>query len=196
MSANDPYRPPAPPAPATEVLGAPTAGPTRPWWQRGWGVAAIGIVALIIGAGIGAAGKGSTKTVTAAASTTTIQAAQTPTRTVTVTRVVVHTHTQTQTAAAAAPSEPSSGGSSQGGGHSYSGDGTKNLGTIIISQPSTLHWKAEGGVFGVTGATSGYEHSIGISSQASSGESAVEPGTYKEVNVIATGAWSITISPG
>ena len=191
MSAQGPSGPPAQPAPA-----APSVGPKRPWWQRGWGAAAIGLVGLVIGAGIGAAGKGSTKTVTAAGGITTVQAAQTPTHTVTVTHVVVHTHTQTQAAAAAASPPASSSAGGEGGGHSYSGDGTKNLGTLTISQPSTLHWHASEGFFGITGATSQYEHSIAISSKASSGESAVEPGTYHEVNVLASGEWSITISPG
>jgi hypothetical protein len=50
-------RPPAPPpAPPTEVL--PKSARRLSWWQRGWGVAAIGIVCLVIGVGIGAGSSG------------------------------------------------------------------------------------------------------------------------------------------
>jgi hypothetical protein len=200
-----PLRPPMPPSPPTEVLGGPPKGPRRPWWQHGWGAALVGVVGLILGAAIGASGgKGSTSTVTTEGAAKTVQVGQAPTHTVTITHVVVHNQTRPVTA----PAPESSGGGSSGGGssgggssgggggQSYSGDGTKNLGTVTISQPSTLHWTAGGGFFGITGATSGYEHTIAISSQASSGESAVEPGTYKEVNVLGQGGWSITISPG
>ncbi len=184
----------AEPQPPTQVMGEPD-GPNRPWWQRGWGVAAIGVVGLLVGAGIGASGKGTTKTVTNEAAAS--QQAKVPAETVTVnhTRTVVHLHTHTVTAASE-PSEPSAESSSAGGGKTYSGNGSKSLGTVEVSQPSTIHWHAAGGLFGMDGCTDPCEHTIGISSQASSGESAVEPGTYKEVSVASSGEWSISISPG
>jgi hypothetical protein len=158
-------------------------------------VAGIAVLGLIVGAGIGAAGKSTTKTVTDEGPTTTVQAAQTPARTVT--HVVVHNHTRTRTVTQAAePAESPSGGASEGGGNSYSGDGTKSLGTLTITQPSTLHWHASEGFFAVEGATSGYDHTIAISSKASSGESSIEPGSYHEVSVLAQGEWSFTITPG
>jgi hypothetical protein len=191
MSGPEPPRPPSPPAPPTTVL--PVAGETakRPWWQRGWGVAAIAVAGLIVGAGIGTAGKSTAKTVTDKGTTTTVQAAATPVRTIT--HVVVHTHTVTTQAPAETKSSEES---SSGSAGSYSGSGTKSLGTITILQPSTIHWRATGGVFGITGATANYEHSIALSSKAASGESAVEPGTYNNVQVLAFEEWSFTIDPG
>lgn len=199
LSAPEPPRPPRRAEPCTEVLGKPTQPPTRKWWQHGCGAVAIGVVGLLVGvaAGIGASGSSSTKTVTAKGTTTTVQVALPPAHTVT--RVVVHTHTVTQTLAAA-PTKPSSGsntetsssGSAEG---SYSGNGTKNLGTISVSQPSVLHWHATGGIFTITGLTSPAEHAIAVSSKASSGETVVEPGTYHEVSVIALGEWGVTITP-
>jgi len=57
------YPPPMMPAPTPRRLA---------WWQRGWAVAGIGVLALLIGAGAGAgAGKGDTKTSTVAAGTVT-----------------------------------------------------------------------------------------------------------------------------
>jgi len=121
-----------------------------------------------------------------------VQGTPPPARTVTVTHVVVHTHTITQTQTAA-PSEASPSSSNSAG--SYTGNGTKSLGTITVSQPSVLHWHATGGEFGIDGETVPNEHTIGVASTASSGESVVEPGTYHEVMVVAGGEWSFTITP-
>jgi uncharacterized membrane protein YgcG len=198
MSVPEPPRPPAAPAPPTQALTPPSpARPKRNWWQRGWGVVLAAVLGVVVGGAIGAAGNGSTKTVTTEGTARTVQSGQAPTHTVTVTHLVVRNHTRIVTAPASAPASESSGeGSSGGGGKSYSGDGIKSIGTVTVSQPSTLRWHASGGVFGVTGATSGYEHTIAIDSKASSGESAVEPGTYHEVGVTGAGEWSFTISPG
>jgi hypothetical protein len=195
MSVPEPPRSPGPP---TEILGA-TGQPTRKWWQQGWGVAAIAAMGLLVGAGagIGAAGGSTTKTVTSEGRTTTVEGAAPPARTVTVSHVVVHTHTVTQTQTAP-PSESSSAESSSSGSApgSYSGNGSKNLGAITVSQPSVIHWHATGGFFYVSGASTGSEpHYIALSSKASGGESVVAPGTYAEVTVAALGEWSFSISP-
>jgi hypothetical protein len=190
VSTPEPPRPPSPPEPPTAILDESAAAPKRPWWQRGWGVAAIAIVGVIVGAGIGAAGKSSTKTVTNEGTTTTVQAAQTPARTVT--HVVVHTHTVTKTAAATPPAESSSESNSA---NSYSGSGTKTLGTITVSRPSVIHWRASGGAFSLGNAIEDSQH-IELFSKAASGESTIEPGTYHQVHVDALEAWSFTIDPG
>jgi hypothetical protein len=196
VSVPEPPRPPLPPEPRTAVLGEPPGAPQGPWWQRDWGVAAIAVLGLIIGAGIGAAigasGKGTTKTVTNEGTTATVEAAQTSARTVT--HFVVHTHTVTHTvtAAPAAPSEESSGGST---GNSYSGSGTKSLGTITVAQNSTIHWKAGGGFFSINNAPEDSQ-TINLTSQASSGEGAIEAGTYHKVTIAGVGEWSFTIDPG
>jgi hypothetical protein len=60
MNALGPPKPPTPPGPPTEVLGTP-APSKLPWWRRGWGVATIGVVCLLVGIGIGGASSSSTK---------------------------------------------------------------------------------------------------------------------------------------
>jgi hypothetical protein len=85
----------------------------------------------------------------------------------------------------------------------YKGNGVQSLGTITVSAPSTLRWSCpECSIFAVTG-TSGSGSAIVIDSQHhSSGESAVEPGTYHSVDVQAyaeggaAGDWTITIASG
>jgi hypothetical protein len=100
------------------------------------------------------------------------------------------TSTPTETKEAPPPERP----------QTFRGAGTENLGTITVTSPSTLEWTCRGClVFGVNGATSDYAGTIGIaSSNRSSGVTAVEPGTYKSVNVIAdegesNAGWSISI---
>jgi hypothetical protein len=82
----------------------------------------------------------------------------------------------------------------------FTGAGSENLGTISVTSPSTLEWTCRGClVFGLNGATSDYSATIGIdSSSHSSGVTAVEPGTYKSVSVIAdegetNAGWTIHI---
>jgi hypothetical protein len=94
--------------------------------------------------------------------------------------------TGTQTAAAAqgatatVPASP--------GSVSYSGNGGKNLGTITVSSSSTLRWTNDGAI-----QISDDSGGIAINSEAHSGSTAVEPGTYKNVHVNAIGKWTITI---
>lgn len=188
MSTPEPPIPPTPPAPPTEVLGTPP--PSRlPWWQRRWGAITIGIVGLFVGAGIGGAAGGNTKTVTetqqasAQAATTTVQP-----------RVVVHTHTVTVTAEShtTPPATPASPASAEGGGEgqSYSGNGGKSLGTIAVEKESTLEWTNDGSVFQIYTS-----EGVPVNSQAHSGTTVLEAGTYKSFQVNAVGNWTIKIVP-
>lgn len=182
-------RPPTPPAPPTEVLGAPAQSPTKKWWQHSWGAAVIGIVGLLVGvgAGIGASGSSSTKTITAEGRTTTVQAAPPPTRTVT--HVVVHTHTVTQTQAAA-PTESSPNGGSGAEVQTFSGNGGKSLGTITVAKESTLEWTNDGAIFQI------YTNAgVPVNSQAHSGSSVLEAGSYSSFQINAVGNWTIKIVP-
>lgn len=90
--------------------GAPSAPPAPssqgPWWKRGWGIAAIALVALAIGSGIGASANGKSKTKTIAgptiSSTVTATATATVRATVTTTPIVkrviaTRTHVVTHT---------------------------------------------------------------------------------------------------
>jgi hypothetical protein len=167
--------------------------------RRVWianGVAAL--VGLALGAAIGAAGKPSTKTVTIAGAVTTVHAGSTPARTVT--RVVVHTHTVTQEAKEAAPTTQTSGAGGDPG--PFSGNGSRSLGTITVPVASTLHWSCSScEIFGVDGLSENGSSIAVDSEHHGSGETAVEPATYKEVKVIvdeteSAGGWTIEITPG
>lgn len=81
-------------------------------------------------------------------------------------------------------------------GHSFTGNGTEELGTITARVPSTITWHCEGcAAFAFTSHLSGTE-AINVGSSASSGTSHLDPGVYPDAQVIANGSWSIVISPG
>ncbi|MGD0453786.1 MAG: hypothetical protein ABSB69_09310 [Solirubrobacteraceae bacterium] len=186
MSDPEPPREPRPPEPATQRLG-PSKTARMPWWKRTWGVVAIGLVGLLVGAGIGGAAGGPNKTVTE----TERAAAQTITNTITVNHahVVVHTHTVTvpaETTTQTASTDSSSGTGEQ----AYSGNGGKNLGTITVAEESTLEWTNDGDVFQIFS-----EDAVPVNSQAHSGSTVLEAGTYKGFQVNAVGNWTIKIVP-
>jgi hypothetical protein len=70
----------------------------------------------------------------------------------------------------------------------YSGNGGENLGTITISSSATLKWTNDGGLFSIITS-----EGVSVNSQASSGSSVLEAGTYHEFQVNAVGNWTITI---
>lgn len=84
-------------------------------------------------------------------------------------------------------------------GQSFSGNGTLNLGTISVSQSSKLTWTcnqcAGAGGFSVVSSADPNGDIIDISSNANSGSSVVDPGSYPETDVITNGSWTIHIAP-
>lgn len=149
----------------------------------------IGIVGLVIGAGIGAASKGTTKTVTER------REANAPTVTQTVrtgpTRVVVHTHTVTVTNESSTPPPATTPASAEGGAEqSYSGNGGKILGTIKVARESDLEWTNDGSIFQIFSS-----EGVPVNSQAHSGGTVLEPGSYGKFQVNAVGNWTIKIVP-
>lgn len=84
--------------------------------------------------------------------------------------------------------------------HLFEGNGSKSLGDISVSRESVLQWThdASGNFpgFTVIGFTADFSRSIVIDSTESDGESAVSPGDYQDVQVSATGDWTIEIVPG
>jgi hypothetical protein len=159
------------------------------WFEDYWRYLATAVAALAVGA---AAGVGvatgvpweSTESVVNPPSTSTVLRSRTETATDTVTNL--GTGTQTATAQGATATVPASSGSV-----SYSGNGGKNLGTIAVSSSSTLHWTNDGALIEINDDSNG----IAVNSEAHSGTTAVEPGTYKNVYVNASGDWTITITP-
>lgn len=77
-------------------------------------------------------------------------------------------------------------------GYSFRGNGGKALPPIRISQPSTLQWAANGGVFQIfsSGGLGG-----NVNSQASRGWTYLPAGRY-QMQVNAIGSWAITIGAG
>ncbi len=159
------------------------------WFEDNWRYLVTAVAGLAVGAAVAigvATGVPfeSTESVVNSPSTSTIRRVKTETATVTTN---VGTSTQTATAQGAATAEvPASSGSV-----SYSGNGGEDLGTINVSSSSTLHWTNDGAVIEIKDDSSG----IAVDSEDSNGTTAVEPGTYKNVFVNATGNWTITIEP-
>lgn len=126
------------------------------------------------------------------------------TKTLVVTQTVLQTRTvekrapmRTITVTRTATSSPRTSAASPPPGV-YSGQGTKNVGTITVSAPSTLQWVCDGcGAFSVTSNIDPNASTvIAVSSQASKGTTAVDPGTYNDVQVISDGSWAFRITPG
>jgi hypothetical protein len=163
------------------------------WMRAHWGATIAVIIGFVIGAIAGAGGKSdSTKTDTVtvasgpAAETVTVQAPSRSTKTVTV-QGATRVRTKTQTVAVK-PAPPAS------SGNSYSGNGEKNIGTLVVSRESLLQWHASGGTFGILNDPSDND-TIDVSSQAPSGETTVSAGTYHKVDILAIGDWGFTLVP-
>ena len=161
----------------------------RWWFEDYWRYLVTAVAGLAVGA---AAGVGvatgvpwqATESVVNPPSTSTVRRIKTETATATVTNVGTGTQTATAQGATATATVPASSGSV-----SYSGDGEKNLGTIAVSSSSTLHWTNEGALIQINDDSD----AIAVNSEARRGTIAVEPGTYENVYVNASGSWTITI---
>jgi len=183
-----PARPPVPPPPATrqtEVLGPEEPPPRGPWWQQGWGLALIALVALLVGLGGGLAiGKGSNNT-----TTTTSSAPGTVTHTTT--NTVQHTQTVTSTHTVTVTKEGSNEGGEGGGeNQSFKGTGSKNLGTVKVSSQSSLKWTSEGQSFAITSSRGEL-----LSSEGQKGTASLAPGTYEDFEVQTDSGWTLKITP-
>jgi hypothetical protein len=156
----------------------------RWWFEDYWRYLVTAVAGLAVGA---AAGVGVATEVPGLQSTKSSTVLRFRTETGTGTGTNARTSTQTATAqggaTAAVPASP--------GSVSYSGNGGKNLGTITVSTSSTLHWTNDGAQIQINDDGDG----IAVSSEAPSGSTAVEPGTYGNVHVNASGDWTITLKP-
>lgn len=148
------------------------------------------LTCLLAGTGI-VAGCGATRTLTDTATVTTTttttvvhqaRAPRPPARTVTVTHTVTGS-----SSTAAATFAPLAG--------PYSGNGSENVGTITVNAGATLQWACHGcSVFSIDSDLSG-SNVISVDSQASSGSTFVDAGTYTNVRVISDGNWAFRIVP-
>lgn len=177
-----PSGPPAPGAPPTEVLGA-EEPPQGPWWRQGWGLALIALVALIVGLGGGLAiGKSSNSSTTTSATN--------PPVTHTTTDTVQHTQTVTSTHTATVKQEGAKEGEGGGETQSFSGSGSKNLGTVKVTGPSSMRWTSEGESFAIT-STNGEL----LSSEGHKGTASLAAGSYSNFEVQSDSAWTLKITP-
>src|SRR4051794_12454180 len=112
--------------------------------------------------------------------------------------------TTTPTAATAtAPQPPASSGnpdvptatsSTQAPGQPlhFEGTGTTKLGTVKVSKDSVLSWTSAGRTFAVTDK----DFKIKIQATEQRGTAPLKAGAYSEVEVDASGKWTIDIKPG
>lgn len=77
--------------------------------------------------------------------------------------------------------------------YTFSGNGSETVGTITIpAGGATIAWRCDGSFFAFQSTASSTGNPIEITSQASSGESVIYPGSYNmEVNAV--GNWKIVI---
>ncbi len=148
-----------------------------------FGYAGTALVALLIGvaAGGGSGDESSTSNAAAEPKTETVTVAAEP-------EVKTKTVTRTVTEKAKAPEKKAGSSSSK----KFSGNGGKTLPPIEVTEASTLKWTNDGEIFQVF--PKDMDSSLTINSQAGSGETHVEPGTYT-LDVNAMGNWTIEIVP-
>jgi hypothetical protein len=173
---------PSPPVDRQQSPGTPPA-PPKTYRRRvivAWAIGAA-ILGLIIGAAAGGTEDSKTKTVTQAAAGGNAQTVTitTPTKTRTVTKVQTKVKTVKAAAKPPAADPPSA-------SKSFSGNGGKTLPPVTIEEPSTLKWTNDGALFQLFDSGFG----VSVNSQAHSGETYVDPGTYK-LDVNAVGNWTI-----
>jgi hypothetical protein len=208
--------------------------PQLSWWQRRWGVVTIGVLCLVIGIGIGGAASSPSKS--KPAPTPAQLAAQAEARTAQIHReeaekvasqharevnekkeahekaveareaahkeheeaVQKHREEQKERAEARRKREEEN--------KIYTGEGQKNLGTIVVPVSSTVSWECSscataqegtGANFIIENASSDGKD-FGVNAlKETHGVSPIEPGTYHTVVVnTQAGAWTVKISPG
>lgn len=232
MSAPESPRPPAPPGPPTEVLGTPV--PLKlAWWRRGWGVATVGVVCLIVGIGIGGAASSSKSK---PAPTPAQLAAQAEARTAQIHREEAEkaaterarvanekkeAHERAVQAKETARKEHEEAAQKyheeekekaeaerkkEEETKTYTGEGQKALGTIVVPVSSIVSWEcpscvtAQEGIganFIIENAASDHKD-FGVDGlKEAHGVSPLEPGVYHTVVVnTEAGTWTVHIAPG
>jgi hypothetical protein len=204
MSTPDPPRPLSPPTPPRgSVPDGSSTSPRRPWWQRGWGAAIIGAGGLAVGAGVGVAlaGGEDTKTVRVAGPTTIVHASPTTTAhaaapnsvhsAATPVRTVSHTVTQTVTTTVASSLGPAT---TITAAKSYSGNGRKKIGTLVLPHMTAIVWHSSSGHFVLENPPSANGRRLEVNEKGTSGNSLLEEGTYQELEVLSSGEWSFSLA--
>jgi hypothetical protein len=77
----------------------------------------------------------------------------------------------------------------------FSGSGSKNIGSIKVDQESILEWSNNGDPAFQMMLIYDEDFGISVSSEAASGDTVVPAGTYPNVTVAGDSSWTITIHP-
>jgi hypothetical protein len=167
-------------------------------------VAIVGVAGLLVGAGIGIAANVRTTTVTAQHTTTTVGAAQAPGQAETHagthagTNAGTHTVTRTVTQTVArTTAEPSRNVGNLGAPPTtFSGNGPKHIGTLTLPRTSAISWHASGGHLFIGNVSEpGSGDLLEFSEKGTSGKTSIAKGTYRNLEVIASGEWGFTLTP-
>ncbi len=76
----------------------------------------------------------------------------------------------------------------------FSGNGSKNIGTIKVTDDAVLTFRNPGDeIGGSLFIVTDQDFKINVNSQGKRGSSVLEPGTYRKVDVTANGDWTMTI---
>ena len=75
----------------------------------------------------------------------------------------------------------------------FSGNGSKNIGTVKVTDDAVLKWTHSESRDRVFFTITDDDSKVSVSSDAKSGLKDLDPGTYKDVDVSGTGDWTITI---
>jgi hypothetical protein len=86
-----------------------------------------------------------------------------------------------------------SGAQARAADRSFSGNGGRSLPPFRVTTPSTLFWRAGGGIFQIFSA--GLSNDGTVNSQAASGWTYMPPGSYR-LQVNAIGAWQLRVTAG
>jgi glucodextranase-like protein/uncharacterized protein DUF2510 len=78
---------------------------------------------------------------------------------------------------------------------SFSGSGSKNIGTITVDEESILEWTNSGDPEFRNMLIYDADFGINVGSEAGSGDTVVPPGTYHNITVAGDDSWSLTIHP-
>jgi hypothetical protein len=166
-------------------------------------VTAIGVAGLLVGAGVGIAAnvRTNTSTVTARPTTTTVAAAQAPGHTETHAETHAGTHTVTRTVTQTVvrtTAEPTHtiGHALGSPATTFSGNGPKHIGALVVPRVSAIVWHASGGYLFIGNVSeSGNGSLLEFSEKGHSGKTSIAPGTYPNLEVIASGEWGFALTP-
>jgi len=76
----------------------------------------------------------------------------------------------------------------------FSGNGSKNIGTVKVTDDAVMEWTHRTDGEAILGFTAyDADFNLSVDSKARRGTTALEPGTYRSIDVAADGDWTITI---